>query len=200
MRLGILGGTFDPPHLGHLIVAQDAFERIPLDRLLFVPAAQPPHKLNAVATSAALRMAMVRAAVVGDDRFEVDGLELERAGPSFTVDSLRELHKRQPGAELFLLLGADQFRELATWREPEAIAELATLVILPRADIDTDRVLAEAQDAMSDARVIRLDAIRIDVSSTEVRRRIGTGESIRYLVPDGVRRIIDRERLYAVST
>lgn len=196
MRLGILGGTFDPPHLGHLAVAQDAWSRIPLDRVLFVPAAQPPHKLRGVRTAAPVRLEMVRAAIADDDHFGATDLELERAGPSFTVDTLRELSAQQPGAELFLLLGADQFRELATWREPAAIAELATLVLVPRAVIDSGRVIADARAALPTARIVELDAPRLDVSSTDIRRRAAAGEPIRYLVPDGVRRIIERERLY----
>ena len=198
MRVGILGGTFDPPHVGHLAVAQDAWSRIPLDRVLFVPAAVPPHKVGAVSTPAELRLEMVRAAIAGDDRFQASDLELGRAGPSYTVDTLRELTNRQPGAELFLLLGADQFRELATWRDPAAISRLATLVLIPRGEGDGSAALAAARGALPpDARVTPLEATRIDVSSTEIRRRRAGGEPIRYLVPDDVLRVIEREGLYA---
>jgi nicotinate-nucleotide adenylyltransferase len=190
VRLGILGGTFDPPHLGHLAVAQDAWSRIGLDRVLFVPAAQPPHKPKSVDAPPALRLAMVRAAILGDDRFEATDLELMRQGPSYTADTLRDLAGRLPDAELFLLLGADQFREFATWREPAVIAALATLVVVRRAGID-------AETGTLDATVLELDAVRIDVSSTEIRRRVAAGEPIRYLVPEGVRRIIEREGLYS---
>ena len=196
MRLGILGGTFDPPHVGHLAVAQDACSRIPVDRVLFIPAAVPPHKVGAVSTPAALRMEMVRAAIAGNDRFEASDIELGRAGPSYTVDTLRELTKRQPAAELFLLLGADQFRELATWREPEAIAQLATLVLIPRGTADAEAVMADARRLLPDARLATLDATRIDVSSTGIRRRRAAGEPIRYLVPDDVLRVIERDGLY----
>jgi len=197
VRLGILGGTFDPPHIGHLAVAQDAWARLPLDRVLFVPAAQPPHKLDAVATPASTRLEMVRAAIGADERFEASPVELERSGPSWTVDTLRDLTERQPDAELFLLLGADQFRELATWREPAALASLATLVFVPRPGIDSEEALAGARRALpDDARTRRLDATRIDVSSTEIRRRRAAGEPIRYLVPDSVLRVIEREALY----
>ena len=198
MRVGILGGTFDPPHVGHLAVAQDAWSRIPLDRVLFVPAAVPPHKVGAVSTPAELRLEMVRAAIAGNDRFEASDIELSRSGPSYTVDTLRELTKRQPAAELFLLLGADQFRELATWRDPAAISRLATLVLIPRGEEDSTAALAAARDALpEDARVTALEATRIDVSSTEIRRRRAGGEPIRYLVPDDVLRVIEREGLYA---
>lgn len=198
MRVGILGGTFDPPHVGHLAVAQDAWSRIPLDRVLFVPAAVPPHKVGAVSTPAELRLEMVRAAIAGNDRFEASDIELGRSGPSYTVDTLRELTKRQPAAELFLLLGADQFRELATWRDPAAISRLATLVLIPRGEGDSTAALTAARDALpEDARVTALEATRIDVSSTAIRRRRAGGEPIRYLVPDDVLRVIEREGLYA---
>ena len=196
MRLGILGGTFDPPHVGHLAIAQDAWSRIPVDRVLFVPAAVPPHKVGAVCTPAPTRLEMVRAAVAGNDHFEASDIELDRPGPSFTVDTLRELTKRQPGAELFLLLGADQFSELATWREPEAIAALATLVLVPRGDVDADATLGNARRLLPEASLTVLDATRIDVSSTLIRRRRAAGAPIRYLVPDDVLRVIERDGLY----
>ncbi|HUG05376.1 MAG TPA: nicotinate-nucleotide adenylyltransferase [Candidatus Limnocylindria bacterium] len=197
MRLGILGGTFDPPHLGHLVVAQEACRRIPLDRVLFVPASVPPHKLDAVDTPARLRLEMVRAAIEGDDRFEACALELERDGPSYTVDTLRELSAREPDAELFLLLGADQFRELSTWREPAAIAELATLVLIPRGEHDAERLIADARATLpAHARLAILDSPRIDVSSTEIRRRKAAGEPIGQLVPASVERLIEEAGLY----
>lgn len=196
MRLGILGGTFDPPHVGHLAIAQDAWSRIPVDRVLFVPAAVPPHKVGAVGTPASTRLDMVRAAIAGNDRFEASDIELGRSGPSYTVDTLRELTKRQPGAELFLLLGADQFRELATWREPQAIAALATLVLVPRGGADADAALDAAARLLPDARVLTLDTTRIDVSSTLIRRRRAAGAPIRYLVTDDVLRVIERAGLY----
>lgn len=196
MRLGILGGTFDPPHVGHLAIAQDAWARLPLDRVLFVPAAVPPHKIGAVCTAPDLRLEMVRAAIAGDDRFEASPIELERTGPSYTVDTLRALTKRQPAAELFLLLGADQFREIGTWRESAELARLAQLVVVPRGDEDAGAMDAARRALPADARVTRLDATRVDVSSTEIRRRRAAGEPIRYLVPDDVLRVIERERLY----
>ena len=197
MRLGILGGTFDPPHVGHLAVAQDAWARLPLDRVLFVPAAVPPHKVGAVCTPPALRLEMVRAAIAGDDRFDASDIELHRDGPSYTVDTLRELTKRQQDAELFLLLGADQFRELGTWRDPAAIARMATLVLVPRGDDDPEGTLALARESLpSDARLAVLNATRVDVSSSEIRRRCAAGEPVRYLVPNDVLRVIEREGLY----
>lgn len=188
-RIGVFGGTFDPPHLGHLIVASDACEALGLDLLLWVPAAVPPHKRETVRASAGLRLAMTRAAVRGDPRFAVDDLELRRAGPSYTVDTLRELRRREPAAELFFLTGADNVRQLPTWREPEEIVRLARLVVLTRE--------GEGGEAPSATCV---PVTRVDVSATEIRRRAAAGTSIRYLVPDGVRALIERDGPYRDST
>ncbi|HET9982880.1 MAG TPA: nicotinate-nucleotide adenylyltransferase [Longimicrobiales bacterium] len=188
----MFGGTFDPPHLGHLIVAQDAHARLDLDRVLFVPAAVPPHKRGRPLSPAPLRLEMVRAAVAADPRFAVDDLELRRAGPSYTVDTLRELRRRDPDTELFLLIGADQFRDFGTWREPQEIARLATLVMLTRAGVSAAAPGLELPHRT-------LEVTRIDLSATDVRRRVAAGEPIRYLVPDGVEEIIRREALYRAS-
>lgn len=188
MRLGVLGGTFDPPHHGHLIAAADVHAALGLDRVLFVPSAVPPHKRTTVQAPAALRLEMVRAATRGDERFEVDDLELRRPGPSYTVDTLRVLRERFPGAELFFLVGADNVRELASWREPEEIVRLARIVAVPRG--------CESADPDSPFPVLSVPITRIGISATEIRRRAGAGESIRYLVPDAVREIVAREGLY----
>jgi len=187
MRIGVLGGTFDPPHHGHLIVAGDVCEALSLDRLLLVPSAEPPHKPGAVQASAEQRLRLVRAAVEGDSRFEVDDLELRRTGPSYTVDTLRLLRERHPGCELYFLIGVDQVRELHTWREPEEVARLATLVAVSRGGEDP---------GASPYPLRRVAVTRIDISATEVRRRVREGRSIRYLVPEGVRELIEREGLY----
>jgi nicotinate-nucleotide adenylyltransferase len=189
VRLGVFGGTFDPPHVGHLIVAQDACTALGLDRVLFVAAAVPPHKQDRATTPAPLRLAMLHAAIDGDERFEACDRELRRAGPSYTVETLRELRRDRPGAEIFLLLGADQVRELHLWREPAAIAALATIVELSRAGVDA------APPGIGIA-CRRLDVTPVGISSTEIRRRVRAGEPIRYLVPPAVESIIRRERLY----
>lgn len=188
MRVGVFGGTFDPPHLGHLIAAADACTALGLAQVRFVPAAVPPHKRAAARTAAALRLEMTRAAVDGDPRFRVEELELHRAGPSYTVDTLRELHAREPGLELFLLIGADAGRELHTWRDPAQIARLATVAVLSRAG---DEPLPE--DALP---AVRVPVTRVDISATQIRRRVAAGEPIRYLVVERVREIIEREGLY----
>jgi nicotinate-nucleotide adenylyltransferase len=191
MRLGVLGGTFDPPHVGHLIVASDVCAALGLDRLLFVPAAAPPHKRGRVRAPAALRLEMVRAATAGDARFEVDDLELRREGASYSADTLRQLAAREPDAQLFFVIGVDQLREFGSWREPDVVVRLATLVVVSRAGDDA----ADAGEVAFP--VLPVQVTRIDLSATEIRRRIREGDPIRYLVPDAVREIIEREGLYA---
>jgi nicotinate-nucleotide adenylyltransferase len=188
VNIGLFGGTFDPPHVGHLIAAQDACAALSLDRFLFVPAAAPPHKLDRSVTPPELREEMLRAAVQGNEKFEICDIELRRSGPSYTVDTLRQLRTEWPGATFFLLLGVDQVREFATWREPETILRLARIVMLTREG---------AERAPSDVVHDTVAVTRIDISSTLIRTRIAAHQPIRYLVPDAVAAIIAREGLYA---
>jgi len=188
MRIGVFGGTFDPPHLGHLVVASDACEALGLGRVLWIPSAVPPHKLRTVQAPAHARLEMVRAAIGGDPRFEADDVELRREGPSYTVDTLRELAARHPGDELVLLIGADNLREIPGWREPREILRLARVAVLSRdgAGVPPDSPIPATSVAVT----------RVDVSATEVRRRAAAGETIRYLVPDAVRALVERRGLY----
>jgi nicotinate-nucleotide adenylyltransferase len=188
VSIGILGGTFDPPHVGHLIVASDVHAALGLDRLLLIPSAAPPHKRGRVRASAEQRLRMVRAAVEGDPRFEVDDLELRRSDASYTVDTLRELRDRFPARELFFVIGVDQLQEFHTWREPEEVARLARLAVVSRG--------GESAGPDTPFPVRAVSVTRIDLSATDIRRRVAAGESIRYLVPDAVREIIEREKLY----
>lgn len=187
VRLSIFGGTFDPPHIGHLIAAQEVYDQLGLDRLLLVPAAVPPHKQDEEVSPGDVRLAMLRAAAGDDPRFEVSELELERDGPSYTVDTLRSLRETYPDAELFLAIGADQLATFGSWKEPEAIAELATLVTFGRSGSSPD----------TEAWPVRRVAVpEIDVSSTLIRQRVAAGESIRYLVPAAVEALIRTKGLY----
>jgi nicotinate-nucleotide adenylyltransferase len=186
VRLGVYGGAFDPPHLGHLVAASDACDALGLHRLLWIPSAV--HPLKAVRTAADVRLEMVRAAIAGDGRFAADDLELRRTGPSYTVDTLRELRAREPEAELFFLTGADNLADLPRWREPDEIARLATLAVVSRA--------GDSLPANAPYPAVAVTVTRVDASSTEIRRRVAAGLSIRYLVPDAVRAVIERERLY----
>jgi nicotinate-nucleotide adenylyltransferase len=191
LRIGIFGGTFDPPHVGHLIVAQDVAEALDLDRVVWVPAATPPHKEGGELTAAEDRLALVEAAVADNERFQVTDLEVRRAGVSYTVDTLRELRGRWEGAQLHLIIGADQYRVLDTWREPAEIARLARVTVMSRNGSEGPPG-PQAHEA-----TIVVPVTRIDISSTDVRERLRSGRSVAYLVPAAVRRIIEHKGLYA---
>lgn len=188
MRLGILGGTFDPPHFGHLLAAVDAVERLTLDRLVLVPAAVQPLKSGKATAPAHDRLAMTRLLVADDARFEVDPLEIERAGLSFSVDTLAEFARRFPAAERFFLVGADVLRTFDRWREPERVLTLATLAVMTRDDGSPSPALP--------ARAVAVPSRRVDVSSTEVRARVAAGRSLRGFVPDSVAAYIAAHGLY----
>jgi nicotinate (nicotinamide) nucleotide adenylyltransferase len=189
VRLGLLGGSFDPPHNGHLLAAGDAFDALALDRLVFIPAAVQPLKAGRASATAAQRLSMVRLLVQGDERFDVSSIEIDRGGLSYTVDTLADLSDRWPEAELFWLVGADVAESFHKWREPERIVELASVVVLQRAG---DK--REASSMLSSARA--LATRRIDISSTEIRQRVRDGKSIRGFVPDAVADFIVAEQLY----
>ena len=190
-RLGILGGTYDPPHLGHLIVARDAAEALGLDKVLLVLAPRPPFKSRAT-TAADLRLRMLEAALADDPLLEASDLEMRREGPSFTVDTLAELRSLHPGAELVLLVGVDQWRQFASWKDPVGIARMASIAVMARSGESPSSV-----DPGVPVESQTVPVTRIDVSATDVRARVRQGRSIRHLVPEGVRRIIEREALYA---
>jgi nicotinate-nucleotide adenylyltransferase len=192
VRLGLLGGTFDPPHTGHLIAAQDALQALALDRVALIPAARPPHKHDRVVTHAEHRLAMLHLAADDDPRLAIEPLELERAGPSYTVDTLRALSAR--GDELFLLIGTDQFAEFDTWRDPAEIQRLAALGILRRAGDAASSITPATLEPW--ARIHDVPVTRIDVSSTLIRQAVAEGRSIRYLVPTAVAAYIDVHALY----
>lgn len=189
MRIGLLGGSFDPPHNGHLLAAGDAFDALSLDRLIFVPAAVQPLKIGKIAATPEQRLSMVRRLVEGDERFDVSAVEIERGGLSYTVDTLADLAGRWPSAELFWLIGADAVRTFDKWREPGKIVELATVVVLQRA--------GDAAGTGTMPGTPRwLSTRRIDISSTEIRERVREGKSIRGFVPDAVADFIAAEQLY----
>ena len=192
MRLAIFGGSFDPPHVGHLLAADDAFEHLELDRIVFVPAATQPLKVGTAVAAAEQRVAMVQLLVNGDPRFELSTVEIERAGLSFTVDTLTHFAAAHPAAERFLLLGADVLATFAQWREPERVLQLAQLVVLER---EGDGAAKLPAGVLSSA-ILRLPTRRIDVSSTEIRERVRQGKSIRGFVTDSVAAHIARSGLY----
>lgn len=190
-RLAVFGGTFDPPHVAHLVVAQDVVEALDLDALWFVPARVPPHKQDESFSPGRVRVEMLRAAMDDDARLGVSDVELERDGPSFTVDTLRELGDRLPRTRLHFVLGVDQFAEFGSWKDPGEVARLSRLVVISR-EGDTPRQVDPGVEVPHEL----VPVTRIDVSSTEIRRRVREGRSVRYLVPGPVRRIIEREELY----
>jgi|NGEPerStandDraft_6_1074524.scaffolds.fasta_scaffold73156_2 nicotinate-nucleotide adenylyltransferase len=195
--MGILGGTFNPPHLGHLVCAQEAYRELELDRVMFIPARMPPHKPVEHEPGAQHRLELCRRAVGADERFAVSDLELGRAGPSYTVDTLQELTSHTPQTELFLIVGGDIAAGLPRWREPERVLELATLAIATRRGTARSSVDAALEVLPGGERARFFSMPRIGVSSTMVRRRVRTGQPVRYLVPDAVSEYIAEHRLYA---
>jgi nicotinate-nucleotide adenylyltransferase len=178
--------------VGHVAVARDVADALDLERVLWIPAGDPPHKRGSI-TPGATRLDMVRAAAAADPRFEVSTVELDRPGPSYTIDTLRELRRTLPDADLFLIVGTDQFASFATWREPAAVAELARLAVMDRSG---DRA-ADVEPGVPLRDAVFVPVRRVDVSSTDVRARRRAGEDLSDCVPEGVRAIIERERLYS---
>lgn len=184
-RVGILGGTFDPPHVGHAIVATDLIERLELDLLLVIPAARPPHR-EAI-FSGDDRLGFVRRMFEGVDRVEVSDLEFRRGGPSYAVDTLEALRGRYPGAELILVMGTDQFATIDTWHEFERIPMLARIAVMHREGEEP-----ATPDTAGDLPYIAVDVTRIDLSAKRIRRRLEAGDTIRFLVPESIREDIER--------
>ncbi len=196
MRVGILGGTFNPPHLAHLICAQEAHRELGLDRVLLIPARVPPHKPVEAEPGPEQRLRLCELAVAGDERLAVSDLELRREGPSYTVDTLRLLNETAPNDELYLILGGDVAAGLASWREPERVLELATLAIAGRRGTARGAVTRALASLRGGDRARFFTMPRIAISSTMIRRRVRAGQPIRYLVPDAVASHIASEGLY----
>jgi nicotinate-nucleotide adenylyltransferase len=197
MRVGVLGGTFDPIHVGHVAAASAALECASLDRVLFVPSAEPPHRAAALAP-AEDRLEMCRLAIVGEPRFEVSDLEIRRGGRSYTVDTLQELKRLRPADDFFLILGWDAAKLLRTWRDPVNVVELATIVIISRPGTQAPQP-ADFVEAGFDPDRFTFCGLQTtpDVSGSAVRRAIGRGESVAGKVPAQVERYIATHHLYA---
>ena len=199
--IGVLGGTFDPFHLGHLALARAARDLLGLERVLVMPAAAPPHKPGRPISPAAVRLALVEAGIAGEPRLEASELELERAGPSYTVDTLAALAGRERAAgrepDLTVILSAESFAGLPSWREPERLLDLARVAVAPRAGHEPPDPawLAERFPGRED-RIVLIDGPRIAVSASDVRRRAAAGEALNGLVPPAVARAIAANRLY----
>lgn len=195
MNLGILGGTFDPIHHAHLFIAEEARVRFGLDRVLFIPNAMPPHKQSYPVTEPANRVAMVRAAIESNPAFELSLVELERPGPSYTVDTLTHLRDRFPGADLFFITGLDTILEIPTWYRPEEVIRLTRFIAAERPGYSWDPGEQELPEHLVE-RVLPLSTTHLDISSTDIRRRVRDGLPIRYLTPDSVVEYIRLHSLY----
>lgn len=197
-KIGILGGTFNPIHLGHLLTAQDAMEQLRLERVIFIPSATPPHKVVDKLASARDRLQMIKLAIRGNDRFELDDIEIRRGGKSYSVDTLAELHRRHPRATFYFVIGADSLRELHLWREAQRLVRLCIFVTVPRPGFEPKPVIDPRLDAATRRR-LRQHVLRghaCAIASRDIRARVASGRPIRYLVPDAVRDYIRRRRLY----
>ena len=196
-RLGVMGGTFDPIHHGHLAAAQEAASALHLDRVLFIPVWQPPHKLDEPAASPADRLCMVRLAVADNPLFEVSPIEMDRLGRSYTVHTLQRLVDLYPGADLYFIVGMDSLADLPKWHDPIGILERARIVALHRPGWQTvDLAELTYQLPESQGRVLLVEMPALDISSTELRERIGAGRPVRYLVPDSVASYVEERGLY----
>jgi nicotinate-nucleotide adenylyltransferase len=195
--IGVLGGTFDPVHWGHLAIGESAREALGLSRVLFVPAARPPHKVGREVSRTEHRLAMLEAAVADNPAFAVSRIEVDRRGPSYTVDTLADLSRDHRGAQLWFILSAEALAGLPDWHEPERMFEHACLAIVPRAGRPTiDPTWLETAFPGRGDRVRWIDGPAIDVSASDIRARARTGHSIRYLVPPAVEAYIAHHGLY----
>jgi len=191
LRIGLFGGSFDPPHNGHLGIARAAAERLGLDRTILIPSAVPPHKLDRDLSSAEGRLAMCELAVAGVPGLSVSDIELRREGVSYTVDTLLEIYRRYPGSDLFLLIGMDNYLEFHLWMDPDQILEMATVVVMDRPGYQV-----RGSEPPAGSRIMRVEVPQIDVSSTQIRRLVQLGEPISGLVPRTVEEYIAAHGLY----
>ena len=216
-RIGILGGTFNPIHLGHLRAAEEVIEALELERMIFVPSAAPPHKIHQThdpIAPAAARLEWVRIAIRDNPRFCVDSIEIDRGGPSYTVDTLREIGRRIAPELPVFTIGQDAFTEIDSWRDPREVFSLAHFAVITRppiaalslgdwlprcikADMDPDRDGRCAENKKTQTWIRLVDITSLDISSSEVRRRIRDGRSVRYLLPPAVAEAVEKSRIYA---
>ncbi len=190
-RIGIFGGTFDPPHIGHLIIAEHARVQFKLDRVVFIPAYRPPHKAGRASTAPQHRLNMVRRAIRGNPWFKVSDIELKRKGVSYTIDTIRAVHRRFPDASMFLILGSDNLSEFHTWKSYDELLALTRLLVYARGH---GRLLRPSR--LRRARISFVRGLLLDISSSAIRQLIRSRHSIRYLVPADVERYIISRKLY----
>jgi nicotinate-nucleotide adenylyltransferase len=196
LRVGVFGGAFNPPHLGHLVCAQEVLLQLELERVLFVPVGEPPHRALDDEPGGAARLEMVERAIAGDDRFMASRVELDREGASYTSVTLEQLSSEAPEDERFLILGGDQAAALPTWHEPEKVLELATVAAVERVGWSRSAIGIQLARLRGSDRVRYLDMPLIQISSSGIRRRVREGKPIRYLVPGAVEEYIAGHDLY----
>jgi nicotinate-nucleotide adenylyltransferase len=197
MRLGIFGGTFDPPHIGHQILAAEAYDQLNLDKVLWVLTPNPPHKNDQEITSLEARLKMVKASIAENERFELSRVEMDRHPPHYSVDTLRILAERDPSAELIYLVGSDSLIDLHTWHNPdEFVAACDGIGVMCRPGEELELRKLEEQTPGISAKLLFIDAPLLEISSTEIRSRIVKGLTYRYYLPEVVYRIIEDDRLY----
>jgi nicotinate-nucleotide adenylyltransferase len=196
-KIGLFGGTFDPPHIGHLILASEAIRQLSLSRLLWMLAPDPPHKLEQPITPLPHRLEMLKRAIAGNESFEISRLEIERPGPHYTIDTVRQLSQLEPNADVVLLLGGDSLRDLPTWRRySDLVAEVYQIGVMRRPGDPFDMSALEEKIPGVTGKVVFIDAPLQDLASREIRRRVADGEAWRYYVYPGVYEYIESNRLY----
>ena len=189
-RIGIFGGTFDPPHIAHLIIAERAVQQLNLDKVVFVPAYLPPHKKKGGTASPSQRYTMIKKAISGRREFDVTSIEMDRKGISYTIDTIRDVRAKYKDAKLFLIVGGDNYRQFEKWKSAEEMRKLVTLVVYDRSESRLSKRSRKQKGA------VKLKGTKLDISSTLIRSQLGRGESIHFLVPPSVERFIRRRRLY----
>jgi nicotinate-nucleotide adenylyltransferase len=199
LRIGVLGGAFNPPHTGHMVLAQEALVQLELERVLLMPMGEAPHREIADDPGRDARFELCEAAVSGDERMEVSRLEVDREGPSYTVDTLEALAAERPGDELVWILGGDQAAKLRSWREPERVLELARIAATERGAWRQPGIFVEASHLRNSGRLVFFDMPPMGLSSTMIRRRVGRGQPVKYLVPDAVADVIEERGLYRAA-
>jgi nicotinate-nucleotide adenylyltransferase len=199
LRVGVLGGAFNPPHIGHMVLAQEALVQLDLERVLLMPMGDAPHREIAGDPGRDTRFELCEAAVRGDERMEVSRLEVDRDGPSYTVETLEALRSERPDDELFWILGGDQAAKLRSWREPDRVLELATIAATERGAWRRPGIFVEASHLRNSGRLVFFEMPPVGVSSTMIRRRVARGQPVKYLVPDAVAELIEERGLYAAA-
>ena len=200
MRVGILGGVFNPPHVGHLVCAQEALVQLELEKVVFMPVGKAPHREPEDDPGAEARLEMVELAAGDDERFAISRAELDRPGPSYTADTLRDLREKAPGDELFLILGGDQAAALRSWHEHETVLSLATVAVVERSNWSRNAIGIKIGRLRGAERIRYLDMPIMQISSSAIRRRVADGKPIRYLVPDKVANYVGANGLYGAGS